>query len=165
MWQEAGRELRSGRRMEEHTVEPRPKWYMPIAITALLWNLMGCMAYLSDVMMSPEAVAKLSAAEQAMYAARPAWSVGATAIAVWFGAAGSFGLILRKGWALPLLVASLLGVIVQDVSMFMMLGASQAGPVPMVLQGLVLGIAVALVLLARTASAKGWFGNASARRA
>lgn len=146
-------------------MEPRPKWYMPVATTALLWNLMGCMAYLSDVMMSPEAVAKLSAAEQAMYAARPVWSVSATAIAVWLGAAGSFGLIIRKRWATPLLIASLLGVIGQDVSLFLLSGAPQVGPVALVLQGLVLVIAIALVLLARSASAKGWFGQASARRA
>ena len=62
--------------------EQAPKWFLPVAIAALLWNLLGCAAYLSNVMLTPEAVARMSAAQQAMYAARPAWSVAATAIAV-----------------------------------------------------------------------------------
>ena len=31
-----------------------------VAIVALLWNLLGCVAYLSDVTMSPEAIAQMS---------------------------------------------------------------------------------------------------------
>jgi len=136
---------------------PTPKWYLPVAIVALLWNLMGCAAYLADVMMTPADIAKLSAAQQAMYAARPAWSVAATATAVWIGALGCLGLILRKRWATLLLVVSLIGVIGQDISFFLMPGAmSAAGTVALVLQGLVLVISIALVFLGRKASARGW---------
>lgn len=134
-----------------------PKWYLPVAIVALLWNLLGCMAYLSDVMMKPEDIAKLPAAQQALYAARPAWSVAATAFAVWGGALGCLGLIMRKRWATPVLIVSLLGVIGQDLSLFVMSGAiAQAGAVALVLQGLVLVVSIALVMLARKAAARGW---------
>lgn len=132
-----------------------PKWFLPVGILALLWNLLGCMAYLSDVMLTPEDVAKLDAAQQAMYAARPAWAVAATAVAVWGGAAGSLGLILRRRWATPLLIASLLGVIAQDYNL-LVLGGAGADPVVLALQGLVLLIAIGLVLLARRASRLGW---------
>jgi hypothetical protein len=138
-------------------VEKAPKWFMPVAVVALLWNLLGCAAYLSDVMLTPEALAKMSAAQQAMYAARPAWSVAATAIAVWGGAAGCVGLIMRKRWASPLLIASLAAVIVQDVWLFgLSAGAAQAGAVAFVLQGLVLLVAIGLAMLGRNASARGW---------
>ena len=140
-------------------MEQAPKWFMPVAIAALLWNLIGCAAYLGDVMLTPEDVAKLTAAQQAMYAARPAWSVGATAVAVWGGAAGCVGLILRKGWALPLFIASLAALVVQDASLFMLSGAA-ADPTALVLQGLVLLIAVGLVLLTRRALARGWIAKA-----
>jgi hypothetical protein len=134
-----------------------PKWFLPVAMLALLWNLLGCAAYLSDVMRTPEDVARMTPAQQALYAARPAWGVAATAIAVWGGAAGCIGLILRKRWATPLLIASLAGVVVQDVGLFVLSdAAAQAGSVAVVLQGLVLLIAIGLVLLARTASARGW---------
>lgn len=144
---------------EETPVQPAPKWYMPVAVVALLWNLLGCFAYLSDVMLTAEDVARLTDAQQAMYASRPAWSVAATAIAVWMGAAGSVGLIMRKRWALPLLVASLAAVIVQDVWLFGLSdAAAQAGAVAFVLQGLVLLVAIALVALGRTAVAQGRSG-------
>ena len=138
-------------------MKPAPKWYLPVAILALLWNLLGCAAYLGDVMLTPDDIATMSPAQQALYAARPAWAVSATAIAVWGGAAGCLGLVLRKRWALPLLVLSLAGVIVQDVALFVVSSAAaQAGTVAYVLQGLVLAIAIGLVLLARKAIARGW---------
>jgi hypothetical protein len=134
-----------------------PKWFLPVAIVALLWNLLGCVAYLSDVTLKPEDIAKMSAAQQALYAARPVWAVAATAIAVWGGAAGCIGLIMRRRWATPLLVASLAGVIAQDVGLFLLSGVGgQAGAVVFALQGLVLLIAIALVALARKASAREW---------
>lgn len=138
-------------------MNPAPKWYLPVAILALLWNLLGCAAYLGDVMLTPDDIAKMSPDQQALYAARPAWAVAATAIAVWGGAAGCLGLVLRKRWALPLLLLSLAGVIVQDVALFVLSSAAaQAGTVAYVLQGLVLAIAIGLVLLARKAIARGW---------
>lgn len=140
-------------------MERAPKWFMPVAIAALLWNLLGCVAYLTDMMMTPEDVARLSEAQQALYASRPAWAVAATAIGVWIGAAGCVGLILRKRWATLLLVASLAGVIVQDVGLFVLSeAAAQVGTVATVLQGVVLLISVGLVLLSRNAAAKGWIG-------
>lgn len=36
-----------------------PRWYLPVTILALLWNLFGCFAYLSDVMLKPEDVAQM----------------------------------------------------------------------------------------------------------
>ena len=134
-----------------------PKWFKPVVIVALLWNVIGCLACLADVMVTPEAIAKMTAAEQALRAARPAWSVGATAIGVWFGAAGCVALLMRKSAAMMLLSVSLLGVVVQDISFATMASQLTAlGAVPLVLQSLVLLICVALVGLARKAAANGW---------
>jgi hypothetical protein len=134
-----------------------PKWFKPVAIVALLWNLIGCAAYLGDVMTTPEQVAQMPPAQQALYNSRPAWAVAATAVAVWAGALGCIGLILRKRWARPVLDASLAGVVVQDVAIFLMSDAAAiTGSAVYVLQTLVLVIAIALVLLARRASERGW---------
>jgi hypothetical protein len=135
----------------------RPKWFLPVSILALVWNLMGCAAYLSDVMLKAEDIAAMDATRQALYNSRPAWAVAATAVAVWGGAAGCLALILRKRWALPLLIASLLGVIVQDIGLFVLSGVN-AGTAVMAMQGMVLLISVSLVFLARKAVARGWIG-------
>ena len=133
-----------------------PRWLLPVGAIALLWNLLGCFAYLADVTMKPEDIAKLTQAEQALMASRPAWSISGTAIAVWCGAAGCVGLILRKRWATWLLIASLAGVLLQDL-WFLVSGAmSVGGAVPIVLQGVVLIVSIALVYLARLASSRGW---------
>jgi hypothetical protein len=131
------------------------KWFTPVAILALLWNLLGASAYLVDVTMSPEAVAKLGEAERAMYASRPAWFVVAYASAVWLGVAGSLGLLLRKRWATPLFLLSLLGLIAQDLALFSR-PEVRADLTVILLQGLVLVIAVSLLLLARKAEREGW---------
>jgi len=134
-----------------------PGWFRPVAVAALIWNLLGCAAYVADVMMTPEQMSQMTEAQQALYEARPSWAVGATATAVWFGAAGCLGLVMRRKWSTALLVISLLGILAQDLWLFAMSGAATAaGPVAFVLQGLVLLIGIGLVLLARKASAHGW---------
>jgi hypothetical protein len=136
-------------------VSATPRWFRPVAIVALIWNLLGCFAYLSDVTMKPEDIAKLTEAEQALMASRPAWSIGGTAVAVWFGAAGCVGLILRKRWATWLLIASFVGVLLQDL-WFLRHAVSMTSAVAIVLQGIVLVVSIALVYLARLGSARGW---------
>ena len=134
-----------------------PTWFRPVAVVALLWNLLGCAAFLADATVTSERLSKMTAAQQTLYAARPSWSVAATAVAVLLGAAGCIGLILRRKWSTWALVLSLVGVVAQDLWLFVLSGAvGQVGVVAFVTQGLVLVISVALVVLARRASARGW---------
>jgi len=105
--------------------------------------------------LTPEDIAAMDQTQQALYNSRPAWAVAATALAVWAGAAGCIGLILRKSWSLPLLLVSLAGVAVQDIGLFVLSGVD-AGPAVMGMQGVVLLIAIGLVVLARKAIARRW---------
>lgn len=134
-----------------------PKWFTVVAIVALLWNVLGCIAFVLDMRLTPEDVAKLSEAQRALYAARPAWSVAATAVAVFGGALGCIGLLVRRRWAFALLLLSLLGIIVQDVELFVLSnGAVLAGVGAIVLQAMVLLVGVLLVLLSRKAIDRAW---------
>lgn len=136
-----------------------PRWFKIVAVVALLWNLLGCFAFASDLLLTPEDVAKLPAGQQALYAARAGWAVAATAVAVIAGALGCLGLLLGRKWAFPVLLVSLVGILVQDYGLFVLAdGAALAGPVAVVMQGIVLAVGVALVLLARKAMARGWLG-------
>lgn len=134
-----------------------PTWFRIVAVLALLWNLLGCLAFVSDLRLSPEDMARLPAAQQALYAARPGWAVAATAIAVFGGALGSIGLLLRRSWAFPAFALSLLGILMQDVGLFVLAdGASLAGPVAVAMQAVVLAVGIGLVLLSRKGIARGW---------
>lgn len=134
-----------------------PRWFTVVAVLALLWNLLGCFAIASDLRLTAQDIAALPEAQQALYKARPGWSVVASVVAVFGGALGSLGLLLRRKWAYPLLIASLIGVVLQDVALFGMTQAASVGGAPVViLQGLVLLIAIGLVVLARKAIVRGW---------
>jgi len=80
---------------------------------------MGVFAYVSEVMATPAQMAESYNADQlAMLAARPGWVTGAFALAVFAGLVGSLGLLLRKTWARPLFLLSLLAVLVQQFWIF-----------------------------------------------
>ena len=60
-------------------------------------------------------------------------------------------------WATWVLIASLAGVVLQDLWLFVLSHAlSGAGAVGIMLQGIVLIVSIGLVYLARVGSARGW---------
>ena len=133
-----------------------PKWFTPVAVLALLWNLLGCFMIAMDAMMPPDAVAALPADQQAIHAARAPWMVSGSIVAVAAGALGSLGLVLRRRWATPLLILSVLGLVVQDLGFVLI---ARTLPIPTagwIMQGLVLVIAILLVVMARKAARHGW---------
>lgn len=131
-----------------------PKWFTPVAVVALLWNLIGAAALAMNATADP---ATLTAAQQALAASTPAWAGIASWFAVGAGALGSLGLVLRKDWAPEALLVSLAGVIIQDLWLFAIADVASAyGTAPLIMQGIVLIIAIALLSLSRTARVRGW---------
>ena len=59
-----------------------PIWFWIIAGIALLWNIMGLIAFYSQVTMSEETLAAMDPADQAMYENIPVWVMAAFATAV-----------------------------------------------------------------------------------
>jgi hypothetical protein len=124
---------------------------------ALIWNLIGLVAYVSTVTMSPEAMAKLTAEQQAFYSGTPAWATAAFALAVNAGVLGSLFLLLRKAWAVPLFVLSLVAIIVQNVDAFVLRDAySLSGINGVILPALVFIVGVALLVYSRGTKERGW---------
>lgn len=133
-----------------------PKWLVIVGVIALLWNLMGAAAVVADALTDRST---LTAAQQALAASMPVWAKAGSWIGVGAGVLGSLGLVLRKTWAVPVLGLSLAGIIAQDVWMFGMADVASAfGSTPLMMQGFVLAIAVALLWLAHSAKGKGWLG-------
>ena len=90
-----------------------PAWYWLAAIAALLFECLSCYIYLEEVRLTPEQIATLPLDQAALLNARPDWYYAAFAVSVWVGLVGSIGLLLRRAWAVPLLLTSLAAVIVQ----------------------------------------------------
>lgn len=133
-------------------------WYWIVAVLALIWNIMGVLAYLANAFITEEIKAEYTAEQLALIEARPAWVTAAFAIAVWGGLLGCIALLIRKKWARPLLVISLLGILAQTgYNLF----ATNAAEVFGQMQGLIMPlivvvIGIILVMVARIAQRKQW---------
>ena len=82
--------------MSETSNNKAPTWFMVVAGILLVWNLLGVMAYLMQVTMSPEIVAALPDAQRQLYENTPKWATAAFAIAVNGGALGCLLLLLKR---------------------------------------------------------------------
>lgn len=134
-----------------------PTLFWIVVVIAVIWNALGVMAYFMEVTMSEEAMAELPAAQQALYAAQPAWVTGAFAIAVFAGLAGSIALALRRAIATPILAVSLVAVAVQMFYIFVMsdtlavMGTSSAA-----MPALIIVIGIALLWFSMRSREKHW---------
>lgn len=132
-------------------------WFWVVSAIALLWNLMGVMAYLQQVTMSPEALQALPENERLLFETVPTWATGAFSLAVWGGALGCILLLLRKKLATPVLMVSLAGVLVQMYHSFFMSNSIEVyGPGGMVMPIMVVAIGFSLIWLSLKATANGW---------
>lgn len=143
--------------MTETNENKVPIWFWVVSVLALVWNFMGVGAFVMQLTMSDEAREKLPELERAMYAAIPSWYMVAFGIAVFAGFLGCVGLILRKKWAAKLFILSFVGIIAQQIYMFVLsdVGNSMnSNQLSMTLSIPV--IALFLIWLSRTSAAKNW---------
>ncbi len=135
-----------------------PVWFWIVSVLALLWNLMGVMAYLGQAYMTEDMKAEYTSEQLVLIESTPAWVTAAFAIAVWGGLLGCIALLLRKKWAKPVLMLSLIAVLIQMAYSFFMTNAAEVyGQVQGVVTPLiVIIIAVILVQFARIAEKRTW---------
>ncbi len=143
--------------MAAGTVNRPPTWFWVVGVIALVWNLMGVMAYFMHVTLSDEALAAMPEAERMLYETQPAWATAAFAVAVWAGALGCVLLLMRKSLAVPVLVASLCGILVQNFHSFFLSKSWEVfGPGGAAMVVMVIVVAVLLIWLARKSRTEGW---------
>lgn len=134
-----------------------PAWFYVAAAILIIWDCVGCYAYLSDVSMSAGDMARLPVAQQEIWNMTPAWVTSAYAIAVWIGLAGGLALIVRRRIAQPLFIVSLIAVMLQFGWTFVAtpilstVGASAAA-FPM----FIVAIGIVEVWFSRRATVRGW---------
>ena len=143
--------------MSEQSTNKLPTSFYIISGAALVWNLLGVMAYVMQVTMTQEAMTALPEAERMLLENAPVWATSAFAIAVNGGALGCLLLLLRQTWAFPVLVASLVGVLLQMYHSFFIADSIEVyGPGGMIMPAMILVIAVFLVWYSKDAKEKGW---------
>ncbi|WP_259365531.1 hypothetical protein [Colwellia sp. BRX10-3] len=135
-----------------------PSWFRVAAILALVWNLLGVMAFVSHIMITPEMIAELSQKEQALYDSVPLWATIAFTVAVFAGALGSIALLMKKSICYPLFIASLVAVLVQMFHSFIMSNSYEVyGPGGTIMPLMVIVIALILVRFAAKGKKNNWF--------
>lgn len=135
-----------------------PTWFWIVSILALIWNLMGLMAFFATINMNPETLATFPEAEQEIYRNTPIWATLAFAVAVFGGTLGSLGLVLRKPWAKPVLIASLLGVLLQNLHTFIFAnGLEVYGIERVAMPAMIIIIGGLLIWLANSVESKTWY--------
>lgn len=134
-----------------------PTWFWIVSGLALLWNLMGVMAYIAQVTMSPEALDALPENQRALMESTPSWATSAFAIAVWGSTLACILLLLRKKLAALVFIISFAAIVVQMYHAFFMANSIEVyGPGGMVMPIMVLAIGLALIYFSRKATANGW---------
>lgn len=101
----------------EQTVSKTPIHLWIVATLATLWNGFGCFdyfmtrtrgaAYIESMMHTTDGEAIV-----AYINAFPIWAAAGWGVGVWGGLAGAILLLMRHRWAVPVLLASLVGAIV-----------------------------------------------------
>ena len=134
-----------------------PMWFIIIAGLALVWNLAGVGAYISQMTTTDQALAAMETAERALYENYPAWAAGAFAVAVFGGALGSLLLLLRKRIATPVLAVSFAGIAIQMIHTFVISNALAVyGAGAAVMPVMVIAIGIGLVSLSMHGKNNGW---------
>lgn len=91
-----------------------PTWYWILGALLLLWAAAGIFAFYSQLTTPYEQmVAEMGKVAADCIKGMPSWLWWVYGIAVWSGTFGSIALLLRRAWAQPLYLISLIAVIVQ----------------------------------------------------
>ena len=134
-----------------------PTWFRVVAVAGLLWELFGVAMYLMHVGILPNDTSRMCEAEQSLMASSPTFVTALFAIGVFAGAIGALGLVMRRRWARPVLIVSLVAVVLQFGSWLLLTDAiAVVGPTVFVMPLIIVLVALALVWLAGMAGQRGW---------
>ena len=137
------------------SVKP-PVWFWVASVFALLWNLFGVYSYLYNAFNQVEILETLNQAQREVFEAIPAWATACFAIAVFSGTIASIGLLLRKKWAKPVFIVSLLTAVAQFVNWLFIQNAAEVFPDSYTMPVLVTVVGILLILFAKKGIEKGW---------
>lgn len=89
-----------------------PAWFWIVGVLLLLWGLMGVVTYYMSFHMSPAALEAMTEYDRRLYTDRAPWFIVTYGVAVWGALLGTLLLLLRRAWARPVYLVSLIAVVV-----------------------------------------------------
>ena len=127
-------------------------WHLwTVGIVTLLWNLVGAYDYLMTQTENEAYMARFTPEQLEYYYGFPIWVESCWAIAIWGGVLGSLLLLLRRGWAAPVFLVSLVAMVANAIYNF---GFSR-GLEMMGTGGLIFTIVIFLIHMIRVSAGKG----------
>jgi len=105
--------------MSDETKEKTPVIFWVISILFLLWGLIGCGIYLTEMTLSDSAYAKAFGEDlAAVRGVYPIWGISAYATAVWSGLLASILFLMRKRLSAGIFIFSLVCAIIGFIPNF-----------------------------------------------
>ena len=133
-----------------------PAWYWVVALACLLFEAAGAFLFANSLTLDP---ATLPLDQRAVFDATPQWMTIAWAVAIGAGLLGAIGLLLRRRFAEPLLLGSLLAVAVQFSGLFLVRQLRELTPEDhLVVPVVILFLAYGFWQAAKLARRRGWLG-------
>ena len=131
-----------------------PAWYWLAAVAALLFEGTGALLFANSLTLVP---ATLPLDQRAIFEATPQWMTIAWAVAIGAGLIGAIGLLLRRRFAEPAQLISLLAVAVQFSGLFLVEQLRELTPEDhLIVPVVILLLSYGIWQLARLAKRRGW---------
>ena len=127
-----------------------------VGVLALIWNVLGVLAYLGQAFMTEDMKSALPEDQIAILEATPAWATAAFAIAVWGGLLASILFLMKKKLSNTLFTLSFLGIIVQLIYNFFIANSWEVyGPGGLIMPILTVGFGAFLIWYSKKCIADG----------
>jgi hypothetical protein len=133
-------------------------WHLWVVGTiALLWNGVGAFDYVMTETRNASYMSAFTPEQLAYFYGFPKWAVATWALGVWGGVLGCIALLLRRRWAVPVFAVSLASTALTFFYNFVLSDgiAVMGGAGGLVFSAVIIAIAVALLVYARSLGRKG----------
>jgi hypothetical protein len=124
---------------------------------ALVWNLIGVINYLGQVLMTDKILKSLPKEQQLMYQDVPSWVTAAFAVAVFSGTVGAIFLLLKKRVSSIFFILSFVGIIIQmTYGLLISENTNSYGPLGLVMPLMIIAIGGYLIWYSKKAAKHRW---------
>ena len=133
-----------------------PIWFWVISVLALLWNLFGLYNFYISTFDQVTILESMNQEQRELFEAMPMWATVCFGIATIGGVIASIGLLMRKKWAKPLFIVSLITLVAQFVNWLFIQNAPEVFPNSYGMPITVFIVGILLILFSNTGIKKNW---------